>query len=331
MATQQQIETRALLTVDRVLNSRASEDDFVECKAEWPTDHRKTARQLAALSNAARGEDAMWLIGVDERNAAVTTASVAELANWWPKVEKYFGDKVAPDLQNLIVATPRGDIVALNFGTGRTPYLVSTDGSGGVGFEIPIRSGNGTRTARRHELMLLLSKQIDAPVVEIVVANARAHMSSDEELAAGGRDSPNPGIQLNLSGIVFVSTTQPVTITRHRSKINVRIPGTEHTSTMEVRTISGKSNSSSVGFRELAGGFYFNASDRLDFRNGVFLPRGLSDSLRSAASISLEIELHIAGRDQPVRVKQDLVRKSPDPTEVPNKRYEKLGAWVSPT
>lgn len=332
MTTQQQIETRALRVVDHIVNSRPSEDDLVECKAEWPTDHQKAARQIAALCNTARGEDAMWIIGLREGDNTVPGAGVAELANWWPQVEKYFGDKVAPDIQNMVVTTTYGTVVALNFKTGRTPYLVSTDGHGGVDFEVPLRSSNRTRTAKRHELMLLLSEQVDAPNVELVSGTITARRHSDNAVninRMGPKLSLPEDVKVGFHASIFVHSLKPVTITNHRSKVVVHLPGSTHPWTFPfIASSLNPGRESDSGIRKLAAGFYFELPDGCAIRKRETFPRDTSDAFMSIDTIPLEIELHFVGRSRPVLVREDLVRVVPEPISTSPDGEELIGTWT---
>jgi len=65
------LEERVLSIVELVLNGRTVEDDRVELKAEWPEDHYKAARHIAGLANASRGEDVLWIVGLDETTGVV--------------------------------------------------------------------------------------------------------------------------------------------------------------------------------------------------------------------------------------------------------------------
>jgi hypothetical protein len=47
------------------------EDDLIEFKRTWIKPH-KAARRIAAHANAARGQDILWLIGVDPAGDLVT-------------------------------------------------------------------------------------------------------------------------------------------------------------------------------------------------------------------------------------------------------------------
>lgn len=329
MATPHQIEIRALRVIDRIINSRPAEDDLVECKTKWPDDHRKAARQIAALCNAARGEDSMWLIGLNEGRAEVNPTAVEELANWWPKVERCFGDQISPDLQNLVVPTPDGVVVALNFGTRRAPYLVSTNGTNGVDFEVPIRAGNSTRTARRHELILMMSEEVNAPIIELIDSRIRMYMTSEEELAA----TPNLSgdIDVTFVGSIFVSTNQPITIPYHRMKGRIVFPDPDIAAELDLATTSAFAHTkqTTVGFTKLASGFYFNASDGVDLRAHGRISRNVSMSVQNFDSLSIELEFHIAGRERPVQVRQNLLQSPKDDEySIINIRTVDIGTWT---
>lgn len=62
-----QIESWALRVIDCVKNGQPNEDFLVELKTEW-IDTKKAARIIAGHANAARGENILWLIGVNEKN-----------------------------------------------------------------------------------------------------------------------------------------------------------------------------------------------------------------------------------------------------------------------
>ena len=67
----QDIEFKVLDIIDRLEKGQPIEDDTVELKAEWPKDHFRAARRIAAHANSARGEPLLWLIGIDEKAGVV--------------------------------------------------------------------------------------------------------------------------------------------------------------------------------------------------------------------------------------------------------------------
>jgi hypothetical protein len=84
-----EIEAWALGIIDSVKNGKPIEDSRVELKREWPSDHWKSARQIAGHCNAARGEHVLWLVGIDQKKG-VMGAVYAELSNWFAQVDACF-------------------------------------------------------------------------------------------------------------------------------------------------------------------------------------------------------------------------------------------------
>jgi hypothetical protein len=58
------LEAWAQEVVEKVAKKSLVEDDFIEFKRTWIKPH-KAARRIAAHANVARGQDILWLIGVD--------------------------------------------------------------------------------------------------------------------------------------------------------------------------------------------------------------------------------------------------------------------------
>ena len=169
----QELEYRVINIVNRAVAGQPVEDSFVELKSEWPSNVKRTARQIAGHSNASRGEDIVWIIGVDENNQSLVGAENTELANWWPMVEKSF-QEVAPDLHTCI-SIPIQDktVVALVFRTDRCPYLIID----GDKHEVPYRDGNRTRSARRQDMLRMLVPISKTPSVEVIRNNCLLYTS----------------------------------------------------------------------------------------------------------------------------------------------------------
>lgn len=62
----QKLEHKVLQIADKVQNGQGVESSQVEIKAVWP-EPSQFSRQLAAMCNAARGEPALLIIGLDEK------------------------------------------------------------------------------------------------------------------------------------------------------------------------------------------------------------------------------------------------------------------------
>ncbi|HKB68673.1 MAG TPA: hypothetical protein VKC61_22620 [Pyrinomonadaceae bacterium] len=149
-----EIKSWALDIVGRIKSREPTEDSRVECKASW-LDVKNVSRQLAGHANAASGEPVLWLIGVDEKGGVVAGASHNELANWYPQLVKEF-DGVAPCLvADLNIAVEDKTIVALLFETTNAPFVVKVPNSDRL--EIPWREGTRTRSAKRAEVLRILS------------------------------------------------------------------------------------------------------------------------------------------------------------------------------
>jgi hypothetical protein len=178
-----QIEVWCLSIVDRVLAGQPIEDARVEVKAEWPAPD-KAARRIAGHANAARGEPVLWVIGLDEKARAVTGAAGPDTATWLPQVFAFF-DGVTPDVTHLAVPTDAGGtVVALLVDSGRAPFVVRNAvfgqaGAGPVEREVPWREGTAVRSAKRSELLRVLTPSLALPTVELMNASLRVRYEDD--------------------------------------------------------------------------------------------------------------------------------------------------------
>ena len=226
-----QIETKVLEIVDQIREDRPIEDATVELKAEWPTDIPKASRQLAGHANAARGEEILWIIGIDEKNRAIPGANKVELANWIPQIESRFDD-IAPNLsEDLLVPLETGkSVVALLFETDQAPYVVKYHKDPNF-LEVPWRQGTRVRSAKRAELVSLLLPMINLPQFEIVSARADVQQKTDRTC-----------IDLTLD---LYNTTRPeewITIPFHKCSASLRILGEEKQIDFDDLTITPQSD-----------------------------------------------------------------------------------------
>jgi hypothetical protein len=212
--TPQQIESWALRVIEQVEKRRNAEDTLVELKAEWPSDPNRAARRLGGHANAARGEPILWLIGVDEKAHKVVGAPLSEFANWYAQVEKEF-DGLAPRCTPLNIPHKDGTVVALLVETDRAPYVVRNAAcgqakGGPVSFEVPWRNGTRTDSAKRADLIRLLTPATTLPEVDFLAAGLFA---TEEEGHAGHKL-----LKWNLNVYLFITPrgTTPVVIASHR-------------------------------------------------------------------------------------------------------------------
>lgn len=171
----EQLEAWVLSIVDVVANGHRFEDTRVELKAQWP-EVQSAARRIAGHANAAGGHAVLWIIGLDEVKGVVPVAPV-DVAEWRGQLAKQF-DGVEPRFTDLIVPTSSGPVTALLFDTARRPYVVKNpvhgkQGGGPVSLEVPWRDGTATRSARREDLIRILTPIQALPSVEVLLASAR--------------------------------------------------------------------------------------------------------------------------------------------------------------
>lgn len=158
-----EIESWARSVIDQVNAGQPNEDQRVELKAGW-IDAHKAARRIAGHANAARGGPILWLIGVDEKKG-VTGAGLVDLANWYPQVESQF-EGLAPNLTPVNIPAAGNMVVALLFETERAPFVVKVEGTDRL--EVPWRGSTSVRSARRDELLRLLSPLQQVPTLDVV-------------------------------------------------------------------------------------------------------------------------------------------------------------------
>ena len=174
----QQLELITIKAVERVLSGERNEDSLIELKSEWPEVSK--ARQLAGHANSARGEEIIWIIGVDERSRRLSKPIPQDLAQWWAQMSKKFDGQVVPEMMDLAVPIgDEGSVTALAFQTDRSPYLITVQG-GAVEREIPIRDGTRTRSATRYEVLRLLIPAASVPTLTPLGASAGASESVSE-------------------------------------------------------------------------------------------------------------------------------------------------------
>lgn len=316
----QQIEAWVLDLVEAVTRGRHVEDDRVEFKSVWPEDHSKTARQIAGQANAARSENILWVIGVDEKTGRVLGAGHQELANWWPQVERWFSE-VPPGLASLQVPTPVGkSVVALLLQTDRSPYVVKTpQSSGAVEREIPWRSGNRTRSASRAETLSSVVAEAVAPQVEVISAVVAISVLP---ATTGNPDlhlDPVPE-RLSLYGEVemYLDVSAPVTFPQHRWSCHVAFGRTHRIAVradfkgpqMPVGTTSiGTARFEPRGFIEAVpgSGVHVQGSDVLTMsvRNQI-LEAALKSAVRRLRTCRVEVRLPISRSERVVAVDMTL-------------------------
>ena len=177
----QEVEAKVYDILDRFEKGEDVEDSDFELKTKWPVtreDYWNWARLIAAHANFARGENILWIVGVDEKNKKIVGVSpIDEIANWYPQIEKHFDDKVAPKVIHYITRRYNDlPISALYFSTDDSPYVIKTlDDVKRVDREVPWREATtGTRSAKREELLKILLPIMYLPKIVPLKGDVRA-------------------------------------------------------------------------------------------------------------------------------------------------------------
>lgn len=219
-----QIESWALRVIDCVKKGQPNEDFLVELKSEW-IETEQAARRIAGSANSARGENILWLIGVDEVKGVIG-ASDNDLASWYPAVESCFNE-IAPSMISLNIPIDGTTVVALLFETDRAPYVIKNPAYGkikGVSaeFEVPWRDSTRTRTARRSDLIRLIAPLELLPEVEIIDTSLTATIGGKSPSTSNYYPD---GLNFTADLYIVPKNRQRIVIPFHRCKVEFEILG----------------------------------------------------------------------------------------------------------
>lgn len=326
------LEAKVLAAVDRVRAGQQAEHDLVECKASWPP--KEKARQLAGSLNRAGGDPVIYIIGIDERTAKVSEVSDVDIADWWSQMSSRF-DQTAPEMvRHIPVAVGDGETVtAVAFSSDRAPYVLKPAPNSEI-FEVPIREGTRTRSARRDELLRMLIPAVSVP--QVFALESRLSVEYYAQLPLDGDDAGS-AFKRDESADSFGSARiyfehdggTPVTLPTHQmrgrimagdsiflatvspARSIVTTPGTAFTPMMSATpdgvTLTGPTAVSfDVGFDDLK-------VEELD-------------ALEDAQTVLLELTLPVLHAPRAVELAIELRRADPDrPLDSPYQRD--IGAW----
>lgn len=157
--TPTELEVRSRKVVLSALAGSKVEDSRIELKAKWiPAD--VAAKRLAGHANASRGENIIWIFGVDENNKKLESVDPGELGDWYRSVEKRF-DGFAPRLVlDVRFEIESSNLVSLYFDTmHEPPFVVKGEHGGYPEYTVPWRVGTATRAANRSQILSVLVPQ----------------------------------------------------------------------------------------------------------------------------------------------------------------------------
>lgn len=210
---QHQIESWTLRVIEALLKGEPVEYDLVEVKAEWPPvegdQAERVARRIAGHANSARRQPILWIIGIDESQREVIGASEIEMATWWSRVQSRFSE-LAPKLQYIVVPFEDTSVGALCFSTQRPPYVVGR----GDKIAVPWRDGTRTRSAKRTELMALLSEVSRLPHVELLDGRMMIHLEHEGNLTA----------LVKMELYITPGSEEPITFPNHKLTATLSLP-----------------------------------------------------------------------------------------------------------
>ena len=296
----QALEVLVLAAVDRVMKGRKTEDSLVECKREWPEVSK--ARQLAGHANSARGEEIVWIIGIDEKTGELTNPEMPDLAEWWSQMSSRFDDQVAPEMQSLnIQVNEHASVTALAFITDRAPYVVKTGSDEGrAEREVPFRDGTRTRSARRHELLRLLRPAAVPPPASILSASLT------------GTALPS-SVQFDLDTVVFIEqhADQTVMLPWHRMECRIVPTGAEDREvplSVNLSILPGmyEQDFANIGVQQRRDGLIVSGPAAISFFGILPLTGANYRDYGDVRVFEISIKMSIAGGERPIAINERL-------------------------
>jgi hypothetical protein len=342
------LERLVLRAVDQILSGRRIEDSRIEGKSAWPEPTK--ARQLAGHANSARGEEIIWIIGIDEETHRLTNPEMPDIAIWWSQIAARFADDVVPEIRDLNVqVNDDASVTALLFVTDRAPYLVkSGDGGARAEREVPIRVGTRTRSAYRHELLRLLHPAAIPPPATLLSASLSAVQGQagvrpdGPELFLGGlaqASAPSPGqtsppVMVNLYMDLYIDQgpDETVVFPYHLSKC--LIAGfRQRSDESPIESLSFDLSHNFKSMRAKEGGIE-SRDGCLAIRGGAVLSfSGMQTVERidparyeTIRVFRLGVTLGIAGGERSIKIIENLARTTRHPT----RSARPIGTWVFP-
>lgn len=335
------LEARVITAVDQLRAGQHVEHDLIECKRSWPQEQK--ARQLAGSLNRAGGDPVIYIIGIDEKTGKVHDVSDTDILDWWSQIVPQF-DHTPPELVrhlNVQVGDDGEHVVAVAVASDRAPYVVKA-GKGSQLFEVPMREGTGTRSARRDELLRLLIPTITVPQAVVLEAGLfveyypevpeRQHPTNRTKIRAQQESVHSFG---SLRIYVEHNGKDPVTFPAHGMRGRLVADGESHA--LKVR--QSREATSIKGSTDLLAATPTRDGVTLTGPKGVTIDVEIADlgtenifRLEGATSVTYEIEMDVLHASKPLRVEVQLSpEQDPYPDVDPDgirEDYQKvIGRW----
>jgi hypothetical protein len=243
------------------------------------------------------------LSGVDEKKAGagcVIGINQMELSNWYSKIESCF-DELAPRMIPLNITIDEKIVMALLFETDRSPFVVKNPSGKSPDREVPWRENTATRTAKRSDLLRLLSPLEKIPEIEIIDINLSATIEGKDTYGNHISDE----LSLNCDLYIYPKNQERVIIPFHKCKVIFEISSTQ---IMESRWLSLRpASGNGYAYRNVPGSLTIESTVNELIVNGAgqfFLEatsaRPNLPEQGKNCNIKILIYLHPVGAERPV-------------------------------
>lgn len=243
------IEAHILNLVEAARRGAAPDpsDGLTSVFRSWPQATPFVARRLAACANAARGRDILWLVGFDSTRPRAKGADPLPADAWIARISEHF-EGIAPRISAIQVPIndkPRRVMVALQVETGRAPFVVRGSGRR---LETPWFDAGAVRSARRLELVQMLSPLQELPAFEILEADLSVYKNPHVSAAARAT------FRWTLDAAVYVmpQADARVVIPLHRCRGTVLISGSAFRNEATDVSLTADKNSPAIRITESA-------------------------------------------------------------------------------
>jgi hypothetical protein len=146
-----------------------------------------------------------------------------ELSNWYSKIESCF-DELAPRMIPLNITIDEKIVMALLFETDRSPFVVKNPSGKNPDREVPWRENTATRTAKRSDLIRLLSPLEKIPEIEIININLSASIGGEDSRTGNYIDDE---LRINCDLYIYPKSQERVIIPFHKCKVMFEISSTQ--------------------------------------------------------------------------------------------------------
>lgn len=329
------LEAKVITAVDQLRAGQHVEHDLIECKRSWPQEQK--ARQLAGSLNRAGGDPVIYIIGIDEKTGKVHDVSDTDILDWWSQITPQF-DHTPPELvRHLIV--PVGEngehVVAVAVASDRAPYVVKA-GKGNQNFEVPMREGTGTRSARRDELLRLLIPTVSVPPAVVLKAGLyiEHYPAAVEKRLPNGQimSGQEEGVHVSGSLRVYFEHNGKDLVTMPAHGIRGRLVMDDLNFALKVRQTPGLTNyggSTNLTMAAPPDGVTLMGPQAVSFN--IEVPELGTDDLfefELAKTVTFEVEMDVLHASRPLRASVTLARNEDDDNGHLNSDYQRLiGAW----